>query len=813
MVRVTKVKVLFVLALIICLFAENSVAQKVIAFWPFDEPEGIYPSSVLNDLSDNDYPLVLGLGAMIVKGRFGNALDPTRERRIKPDEIIIPGFESEGDKISFGLSADGGGSVKLTWFNAYFSALMTTGEVHLRKRVKFANPTRTKLNLGNFDWTVEFWFKPIKKSGEIGTVFEIGSGERGRTKVLTWLKLDSGLNSFIFFNYASKLNLSVPTDLKIDQWQHIAFVYDSKNGKLNHYVDGKLISSISGVAFQSLPESDEAYMSVGRNGLWEEALQGPIDELRFSEGMVYSSEFTPPGESFSYVFKLPDVIELKKGPELLFKDAKPPINISSRKYLFIDDAILEYMENCNFVVNPPKKAEIVMTGIKGSFRKHLTVIEDEEGRIRLYTTVDNDYLAVWISDDGVNFRAPDLPWGRYKNYTNIVLSEEVGTGVVFIDPNAPENERWKYISNYNNRAVFLYYSRDGLKFERYRQPVIPVPTGSQINIFYDDQKQVYSAYLRSDYYRTKTGSTERSYLYAETKNLVKPWFFKPLTEEEFKNLQSKLKSPALSPWYLDNGPLSPPGLSAEYPVVFSNIENFDPEDTDIYIAKAMKYPWAEDVYIAFPVVYFHYKDAAERTRSILYSPERKLGSGPLETQLAVSRDGIHWKRYPRPAYAGIGEHLGIDFKTAYIAYGMIRRGDEIWQYCFCEPHYHSPWVKYDDKRAVIRLVQRIDGFVSLDSPYDKTAVAITKPIIFKGKKLVLNVDTDAAGYLQVGFLGMDDKPIKGFSTDECIYINGDFIEKEVEWIDKGSDLSELEGKPVKLVFKMRGAKLFSFQFK
>ncbi|MDZ7765887.1 MAG: hypothetical protein U5K00_15975 [Melioribacteraceae bacterium] len=32
---------------------------------------------------------------------------------------------------------------------------------------------------------------------------------------------------------------------------------------------------------------------------------------------------------------------------------------------------------------------------------------------------------------------------------------------------------------------------------------------------------------------------------------------------------------------------------------------------------------------------------------------------------------------------GIGEHEGIDVKTAYIAHGMVRRGDEIVAVLFC----------------------------------------------------------------------------------------------------------------------------------
>ena len=35
----------------------------------------------------------------------------------------------------------------------------------------------------------------------------------------------------------------------------------------------------------------------------------------------------------------------------------------------------------------------------------------------------------------------------------------------------------------------------------------------------------------------------------------------------------------------------------------------------------------------------------------------------------------------------------------------------------------------------------------------------------------------------------NDNPIKGFSLDECIYINGDFVDTEVEYI---KNLSEIE---------------------
>jgi hypothetical protein len=77
---------------------------------------------------------------------------------------------------------------------------------------------------------------------------------------------------------------------------------------------------------------------------------------------------------------------------------------------------------------------------------------------------------------------------------------------------------------------------------------------------------------------------------------------------------------------------------------------------------------------------------------------------------------------------------------------------------------------------------------------------------------VLNVDTGATGYTQVGLLDEGGKPIDGFAVDDCVYINGDHVEIEVEWMGKGSDVSALAGRPIQIVFQSRGTKLYSMQF-
>jgi hypothetical protein len=834
---ILKISIKLILTIILVITFSNPGCSPekdspTIALWTFDEQIGIYPSCVLSDMSENDFPLVLGPGGQIVKGKFGNALEP-----IKQPEITFP----ENNSTLFGLSPvptpEGRTFAPMNWQNANFCALMTSGENHLRKEVGFKQPTKSKLNLGDFDWTVEFWFMSTGKTDQDGIVFEIGSGPRRENDAVTRLILDSDQQQFTLSNEPSNASIKISTTIKINQWQHFAIVYHSGDTQIKHYVDGEIQPLPEKSELKVLKEGDEDYLSIGRDGMWQRPLQGKIDELRFSDKIIYDSDYDLP-KSFSYLHNgsLPKS-ELTFGePRLFEKDSvRSPINLNSRKHLFIDDVLIDKINDVRFVVNPPRKAEIVMKNIQGSFRKHLNVIEDENGLLRMYNSVDDDYLAVRTSRDGINWDIPNLPEGKYKEHSNIVIHESTGMGMVFMDPNAPKDEKWKYLSGFHSRGVFLYTSTDGYNFKRKKTAVLPFWAGSQSNIFYDEQQQKYISYHRADFARGVGRATQREFVMTETTDLLKPWPFRPSTEQEGIDLAKKRRIKE-TPFYLDNGLLTPGGFAFEYPNVFKPIDDYDPIDTDLYVPKAIKYPWAPDVYLAFPVMYFHYKKSSPLARSILGDKKYNRGSGPLETQLSVSRDAINWKRYPRPVYVGIGPHAGRDVHTVYIAQGMVRRGNEIWQYYFGETQYHSSHFQDNAGRGVYRLVQRLDGFVSIDSPYEKEGTIITKPIIFKGKRLHINIDTDATGYAQVGFLDENGLPIAGWSIDDCIYINGDFIEHEVEWIKNSSDLretdsveekewdqltdgveisadvSELEGKTVRLIIKMRGSKLYALQF-
>ena len=58
-------KILFFMLLTIFISLVSLSQAQTIALWPFDEQLGLYPSSVISDLSDNDYPLVIGPGGQV----------------------------------------------------------------------------------------------------------------------------------------------------------------------------------------------------------------------------------------------------------------------------------------------------------------------------------------------------------------------------------------------------------------------------------------------------------------------------------------------------------------------------------------------------------------------------------------------------------------------------------------------------------------------------------------------------------------------------------------------------------------------------
>ena len=112
-------------------------------------------------------------------------------------------------------------------------------------------------------------------------------------------------------------------------------------------------------------------------------------------------------------------------------------------------------------------------------------------------------------------------------------------------------------------------------------------------------------------------------------------------------------------------------------------------------------------------------------------------------------------------------------------------------------------------RSGDRYTLRLDGFISFYTGA-KRGELLTKPIVFPGSRLVLNLSTSAAGGVQVEIQGPDAKPVPGFALQDGEEIFGDDISRPVKW--KGGDLSAVAGQPVRVRFVMHECDLYSYRF-
>ena len=110
---------------------------------------------------------------------------------------------------------------------------------------------------------------------------------------------------------------------------------------------------------------------------------------------------------------------------------------------------------------------------------------------------------------------------------------------------------------------------------------------------------------------------------------------------------------------------------------------------------------------------------------------------------------------------------------------------------------------------VERMTLRTDGFVSVRAPAAGGEL-LTKPLSFAGDRLLLNYSTSAAGGLSVEVRDAAGSPIPGFAFSDCRQLIGDEIEGAVRW--NGGGLSRLAGRPVRLLFRLADADLYSLRF-
>lgn len=729
----------------------SSQDSHIIALWLFDDPD--YLSVTLSDAGENLYDLRLEKGGHLIPGRFGNALY---------------------------ISPDRGKATAFAWDTKLYYPPVPPEERPVTP------PKRLIDILTNSDWTWEFW---IKLTGAMQQ--DIAIVELGQDPVpMFFLGLAAGARSFTIKCKSTDASLVCPANPSVlmdNNWHHVAFTWNNGNGRLTHFLDGKLqgIGTNDPTTYSAASAENAKFdLAIGSTRTGELCMDGAIDEMRVSDVVRYISDFDLPGSfSRNYERAAANSEAVSFEPLLFASDiSNEPIVIGTRKHLFIDEILIESKSDVHLTSNPPTRydaTDFVMdqdwelgSSVKAPNPGDCTAYE-HNGEIRfIYNNgaqwVDwsesdrTSTLCMQVSSDGLHFEKPVLglvEWNDSKENNILTTLPIQGHVVEDLNENVPEDERFKMPAYLMQRGIYMFTSPDGIHWRRNEVLMLPFDCGGGVEPLFDNQKGLYTCYIRNE-----AGLGGRSSSLAQTREPMKPWPFEPVENPPVRDV------------------FTLPSLSKELPIPFI------PQVTgDIYRTRAVKYAWAPDVYLAF--VWRHTGEHPNDYRQV---------------ELAVSRDGISWTFFGDPYYIPAGwDFNGLQISEALSAFGLIRRGNDIWQYVRVKSgaHYDS---SSDD--ITVRVTQRLDGFVSLGA---EDGTIITRPLIFEGDCLELNLNS--TGELRVAVLDEEHNPIAGFSAQECDPLKVDSTAARVTW-QGNSDLGKLAGRPVRLQFEMKNTKIYAFQF-
>ena len=482
-----------------------------------------------------------------------------------------------------------------------------------------------------------------------------------------------------------------------------------------------------------------------------------------------------------------------------------PINIGTRRELFVDDFLIDKMKGADRRLHRPTPQEVSIVHDapwEGSACAYHTVFQD--GAVyRMYyrglhlqvnkgsiTTASHEPFYCYAeSKDGIHWIKPNLGIIEFKgsNKNNIILKGR-GTHnfspLIDTNPNCPPEARYKAIGGLQSEGgLFAFQSADGIHWSLMSdKPVITNGAFDSQNVaFWDATIEKYRAYWR--YF---TGGVT--------------------TKEEWKPAGLRAIRTAVSDDFLTwKGDV--------------DLTYVDSPHEQLYTNQVKPYYRTPHILIGFPLRYVDRGWSASmralperEQREFRAQANRRYGTAITETLIMASRDGVRFERW----------------NEAFLRPGMERPGT--WQYGHqamalqvVETQSSLPGASpelslYANEggwqtkgRTVRRYTLRLDGFVSLYAPM-KGGEFITRPLEFSGSKLSVNFATSAAGGIRAEIQQPDGTPIKGFHLTDCPEHFGDTVNRAVTW-KGGNDVSRLAGKPVRLRFELKDADLYSFQFR
>jgi hypothetical protein len=365
-------------------------------------------------------------------------------------------------------------------------------------------------------------------------------------------------------------------------------------------------------------------------------------------------------------------------------------------------------------------------------------------------------IAYATSPDGLKWNVPKLGLHEWQGTkaNNVVIRGPRGraSGPWLLDVPVAARKGYRYLMSYRDRdGMHLIGSNDGVHFDPKSDRMIQkLHSDTQNAIVYDPHQQRYLMYCRA-------------------KATYRAFGTEMIDTGESRRI----------------GCIASKELWTDWPKTASNILLPDEQDTRQRYHAFYGMPTTVYAGVFFGFVWpFRWNDR-------------------IHTELAWSRDGIHFERHPlRPRLVDYGPADSWEDEMVF-ASSWVEVGDEWWiYYAGWDGPHNTPL-----RNGAIGLAKlRKEGFVSLRGPQGG-GVICTRVLTWPGGKLNINADV-AKGRLTVRVSGPDRKVIPGFDHTDCVAFQGDAVAAQVEW--KNQSIDELKGQPIRLEFFVQNGDLYSF---
>ena len=449
-----------------------------------------------------------------------------------------------------------------------------------------------------------------------------------------------------------------------------------------------------------------------------------------------------------------------------------PIELGSRRELFIDDFLIDRMQNVELRLQKPVPRNVAIdhdVPWEGNTCCYHTVLQDAK-LFRMYfrgshydpdsNSIGRQIVGYAESRDGIEWERPELGLVNSQGSTkNNIIWDGVGshnfTPFRDTNPNCREGEQYKALGG-SWGSLHAFKSPDGIHWSMIqKRPVITEGAFDSQNLaFWDPLRGCYVDFHR--HFTMVDGQRVRHIMTCTSKDFRK-W---------------------TKPKWIDFG---------------------DTPMEHLYTNAVTPYARAPHIYMGFPKRFVPGRS--------MYGHQH---NGMSDAVFMSSRDGVKFKRWTEAFVRPGLQPERWENRNNMTAWGILETANDLPSAPKELSIYTTEGYYRGDGCRLRRFTLRADGFVAANAPL-KGGELVTRPFTFEGNRLGLNVAASAAGSARVEIQDGDGKALKGFALRDSDEIYGDTLDRTVTW--KGSaDVAALSGKPVRLRFALSDADLYSLQF-